>query len=303
MEDARTSTSSQRLAKNFDTLIESTEACINSTAVVRTESLSTGNNRDITILVQVLVYGRKTARVGTSLKSLDRHHELISSREEVHWFRKDRGTSEGLNTHFFQRTSPTNKILVEKPKHVIRGPEEEIGPRKGKQPSGSSSSLQKQNSASTSSKQAKQAAKTNQKGKGKAQVEQALPAELQDSQEREDIHEQCVQYGKNSDGIQKPGRGKIEPIFSKEVEIVKLVKAIETCNKEIIKKLKTFEYIQQKLGNEMVQVRESQKTIIGLENVNKENILSLAQICARIESKVTLLNQPDENCISFTTRQ
>ncbi|MBW0531186.1 hypothetical protein O181_070901 [Austropuccinia psidii MF-1] len=68
-------------------------------------------------------------------------------------------------------------------------------------------------------------------------------------------------------------------------------------------KLKTFEYIQQKLGSEILQVKETQKTIVGLENVNKDNILSLTQICARIESKVTLLNQPDDNSISFITGQ
>ncbi|MBW0564409.1 hypothetical protein O181_104124 [Austropuccinia psidii MF-1] len=66
--------------------------------------------------------------------------------------------------------------------------------------------------------------------------------------------------------------------------------------------LKTFEYIQQKLGNEVLQVKESQKIIIGLENAHKDNILSLTQSCARIKSKVTLLNQPDDNSISFITR-
>ncbi|MBW0542552.1 hypothetical protein O181_082267 [Austropuccinia psidii MF-1] len=227
MEDARASTSSQR-----------------------PESVSTGNNRDIPVSVQELVYGSKTARVETSPKALDRHHKLISSSEEVHGTRKYRGTSEGLDTHVLQRTIPTDKILVEKPIHVIRGPEEEVGPRKGQQPSGSSPSLHKQKSTSTSAQQ--------------AQVEQALPTELQDFQEREYSHGQCVQYGKNSDGVQKKGRGKIEQIFSKKVDLVKLVNQIETCNKETITKLKLFEYIQQKLGNEILQVKESQKTIIGL---------------------------------------
>ncbi|MBW0509473.1 hypothetical protein O181_049188 [Austropuccinia psidii MF-1] len=264
-----------------------------------------GNNRDIPASVQELVYGRKTARVGTSPKSLDRHHELICSSEEAHGARKDRGTSEGLDTHVLPRTSPTDKSLVEKPKHVIGGPEDEVGPREVKQPSGSSPSLHKHNSASTRAKQAQASPKDQPEGqeKGKAQVEQALPAELQDSQEREDSHGQCGQYGKNSDGIQKQGRGKIEPIFSKEVDLVKLVCQIEICNKTIITKFKTFEYIQQKLGNEILQVRESKNTIIGLENINKDNILSLKQICARIESEVTLLNQPDDNSISFITRQ
>ncbi|MBW0570103.1 hypothetical protein O181_109818 [Austropuccinia psidii MF-1] len=40
-----------------------------------------------------------------------------------------------------------------------------------------------------------------------------------------------------------------------------------------------------------------------IENVNKDNILSLTQICARIESKVTLLNQPDGNSLYFITIQ
>ncbi|MBW0520098.1 hypothetical protein O181_059813 [Austropuccinia psidii MF-1] len=47
------------------------------------------------------------------------------------------------------------------------------------------------------------------KGKGKIKVEQALPTELQNYQEGEDSPGQCVQYSKNSDGIQKQGGGKI----------------------------------------------------------------------------------------------
>ncbi|MBW0517604.1 hypothetical protein O181_057319 [Austropuccinia psidii MF-1] len=133
MEDARTSTSSQR-----------------------PESFPTGSSRDIPVSVQKLVYGSKTAQVGTSPKSLDRHHELISSSEEVHGARKDRGASEGLDTHVLQRTSPTDKSLVEKPKHVIRGSEEEVGPRQGQHTSGSSPSIHQQKSASKTAKQAQE---------------------------------------------------------------------------------------------------------------------------------------------------
>ncbi|MBW0593749.1 hypothetical protein O181_133464, partial [Austropuccinia psidii MF-1] len=121
MEDAITSTSSQRLARIFDTLIESPEAEINAISAVRSESLSTGKNRYVPFSVQELVYGSKKARVA----------------------RKDRGTSEGWDTHVLERTSPTDKILVEKPEHVIRGPGNEIGIRKAKQPSGRSPILNK----------------------------------------------------------------------------------------------------------------------------------------------------------------
>ncbi|MBW0571153.1 hypothetical protein O181_110868 [Austropuccinia psidii MF-1] len=128
MEDSRTSTSSQRLVNTFDTCIESPEADINAISVVRYELLSTVNNRDIPVSVQELAYGRKKVRVGTSPKSLERHHELISSSEEAHGATKDRRTSEGWDTHVLQRKSPTDQSLVEKPKHFIRGPEEEVGP-------------------------------------------------------------------------------------------------------------------------------------------------------------------------------
>ncbi|MBW0568613.1 hypothetical protein O181_108328 [Austropuccinia psidii MF-1] len=135
MEDARTSTSSQRLARTFDTIIESPEADITAIPVFRTESFPTGNNRNIPVSIQELVYGGKESGVGTSSKSLDRHNELISSSEEVHGPRKDRGSPEGLDTHVLKRTSPKDKSLVEKPKYAFRGPEEEVGPRKGLKPS------------------------------------------------------------------------------------------------------------------------------------------------------------------------
>ncbi|MBW0512425.1 hypothetical protein O181_052140 [Austropuccinia psidii MF-1] len=309
MEDARASTSSQRLASTFYTLIESPEAEITAITVVRPESFPTGRNRDIPVSVQELVYGGKEAGVGTSAKSLDRHNELLFSSKEVHGPRKDRRTSEGLDTHVLQGTSPTVKSLVEKPNHVVRGPEEEVGPRKGQEHSRSSPSLHRKKYASTSAKKGQANPKEQSegqakgKGKGKIQVEQAVPTELQNSQEIEDSHGQCVQYCKNSDRTQKQGGGKIDPIISKEVDLVKLVTHFETCNKEISAKLNNFEYIQQKFGREILKVKDSQKTIIGLENVNTDNILSLTQICARIKSKVTLLNQPDYNYISFITRQ
>ncbi|MBW0542358.1 hypothetical protein O181_082073 [Austropuccinia psidii MF-1] len=104
---------------------------------------STSSQRDRPVSVQELIYGSKRARVGTSPKSLDRRHELISSSEEIYGARKDSQTSEGLDTHVLHRKSPTDKSLVEKPKYVIRRPEEEVGPRQGTQPSGSSPSLHK----------------------------------------------------------------------------------------------------------------------------------------------------------------
>ncbi|MBW0467361.1 hypothetical protein O181_007076 [Austropuccinia psidii MF-1] len=116
-----------------------------------------------------------------------------------------------------------------KTQSIFRGPEEEVGPRKGKQPCESSLSLNKQEYASKSAKQAQESpkeqseVKSKGKGKGKIQVEQALPIELQNSKERKDSLEQCVQYGKSSDGIQNQGGVRNEPILYKKRDPVKLV--------------------------------------------------------------------------------
>ncbi|MBW0533026.1 hypothetical protein O181_072741 [Austropuccinia psidii MF-1] len=132
MEYARTSTSSQKLASTFEALIEIPEADIAAIPVVRPESFPAGSNRNLPVSVQELVYGGKAEGLGTSSKSLDRLNELLSSGEEVHGPSKERRTSEGLDTHVMQGTSPTDESLVEKSKHVVRGPEEEVSPKERK---------------------------------------------------------------------------------------------------------------------------------------------------------------------------
>ncbi|MBW0578478.1 hypothetical protein O181_118193 [Austropuccinia psidii MF-1] len=143
MEDSRASTSSQSLARTFGTLIESPEADIASIPVVRSEHFSTSRSRNIQVSVQELAYGVKIAGVGASAKPLDRDNELFSSSEEVLGPRKHRGPFEGMDFNILQRDSPTDKIFIEKPKHIVTGSEEEVGSKEGKKPCGSSSSLHK----------------------------------------------------------------------------------------------------------------------------------------------------------------
>ncbi|MBW0493080.1 hypothetical protein O181_032795 [Austropuccinia psidii MF-1] len=112
-----------KVSQNFETLIESTEFDVTSIPVVRHESFPTGNSGYIPVSVQDLAYADKAEGVGTSPKTLNRHNDLLSSSEEVHGPRRYSRHSEGLDTHVFQRTSTKDKSLVEKPKHVVRGPE------------------------------------------------------------------------------------------------------------------------------------------------------------------------------------
>ncbi|MBW0464472.1 hypothetical protein O181_004187 [Austropuccinia psidii MF-1] len=116
MEDSRASTSSQRLASTFETILEIAEADIIAIPVVIPESFPTRNSGNIPVSVQEL--------------------EALGPREA-------RGPSDKLETHVLQRTSPKDEILVEKPKHFVRGSEETVGLKKGHNSSGSSSILNK----------------------------------------------------------------------------------------------------------------------------------------------------------------
>ncbi|MBW0583586.1 hypothetical protein O181_123301 [Austropuccinia psidii MF-1] len=81
----------------------------------------------IPVSVQGLVYGGKKAEVGASSKSLDRHHELLSSSEEAFGPRKYSGPSEGLDNHVLKRKSPKDNGLVEGQRQFFREQEERVG--------------------------------------------------------------------------------------------------------------------------------------------------------------------------------
>ncbi|MBW0580689.1 hypothetical protein O181_120404 [Austropuccinia psidii MF-1] len=148
----------------------------------RSEQLPADRTGYIPVSVQELVYGRKATRVGTSSKPLDRENELLSSMKVDHGPRKESRPSEWLDTHSLERISPQAKVFLAKPENFVRGPEERVSPKEGQQPSGSSSSLQKQESALTSAKNGQESPKEQSEGKekgkrkGKVQVEQALPS-------------------------------------------------------------------------------------------------------------------------------
>ncbi|MBW0519450.1 hypothetical protein O181_059165 [Austropuccinia psidii MF-1] len=111
-----------------------------------------------------MVYGSKKEIIGASSKPLDRENEFLSSSEETLGPRKERRPFEGLDSNVFQRESPTAKSLVEKPKHIVRGPEEAVGPKEEQQPCRSSSSLHKKKFTSTSSGQGKASPKEKSEG-------------------------------------------------------------------------------------------------------------------------------------------
>ncbi|MBW0528199.1 hypothetical protein O181_067914 [Austropuccinia psidii MF-1] len=115
-----------------------------------------GNIRDIPVSIQELVDGSKVEGVGTSARSLDRHNELLSSRK-----------------------SSTDKSLVDKPKNFVRGPEEEVVPRKDNSqveaPQASTSKSLPQQVLNKEKKTPKNNQKGKQKAKGKAKYKWEKP--------------------------------------------------------------------------------------------------------------------------------
>ncbi|MBW0577052.1 hypothetical protein O181_116767 [Austropuccinia psidii MF-1] len=159
MEDARASGSSQRLAITFETLIESPKADITAIAV-RPESLPTGSSRDIPVSVQELVYGSKKARVKTSAKFLNRHHELISSSEEVHGPEKTEELLKGWTLMSCKGRLKNQRMLSEDKMKLAQG--NDNTPVEAPKASTSKGPPQ------PVPKKPKKAPKTNQKGKQKA---------------------------------------------------------------------------------------------------------------------------------------
>ncbi|MBW0482977.1 hypothetical protein O181_022692 [Austropuccinia psidii MF-1] len=171
MEDSRTSTSSQRLSRTFDTLLESPEAEITAIPVVRSEQCSTGSIGNIPFSVQELVYGGKAAGVGTSAKHIDRENELLYSIKEGFGPRKEIGTSERLDTHVLQRTSPKYKSFIVKPKHFFKDQKKELAQKKENSPVEAPQALKRKNKPQKAPNKGKKATQRNQKGK--YQMEQA----------------------------------------------------------------------------------------------------------------------------------
>ncbi|MBW0516550.1 hypothetical protein O181_056265 [Austropuccinia psidii MF-1] len=175
MEGFRPSTSSQRLVRNFKTLLESPEAEMTAIPVVRSEQLPTSRSRNISVSVQELVDGSKAEGEGATFQVVDRENELLPSSKEALGPRKDTRPSERLDTHFLKEKGPKDEGFVGIPYHFFRGSEERVFTKQEQQPCGSSPSVHRQESTSISPKTGNKSPNRNQKGKGKSHEKRPYP--------------------------------------------------------------------------------------------------------------------------------
>ncbi|MBW0538023.1 hypothetical protein O181_077738 [Austropuccinia psidii MF-1] len=168
MEDSRASNSSQRLARSFDTFIESPESGITSIPVFRSEKLPTSRSRYIPVSIQELVYDSKTAGVGNSTKPLDRKNELIYSSEEALRPRKERGPFKRMEFNFCQRENPEYKSLVESQYILSEDKKKKLDHKRYKSLLEASQVAKSKNPHPQAPKTGKKSPKTNQKGQKKA---------------------------------------------------------------------------------------------------------------------------------------
>ncbi|MBW0557216.1 hypothetical protein O181_096931 [Austropuccinia psidii MF-1] len=89
-----------------------------------------------------------------------------------------------MHSNVVHRESSKDKGFLENPNMLSENRRKKLAQKKDKTPCGSSLSLKDQP-----------------EGKGKVQMKQNLPRELQNSKERKESHGQSVQYGKNFNGI------------------------------------------------------------------------------------------------------
>ncbi|MBW0578982.1 hypothetical protein O181_118697 [Austropuccinia psidii MF-1] len=142
MQDSRNFTTSQRSSRTVDTHIENHETKVMIIPVFRCEKLPKSSSRNIPVSVEEPIYGSKEAGVKRSAQLVDRENELLPSSEEAFVSRKDKQTSERLETNFFQWSGTKDNVLVEKLDNFVRGSEDRVGPKKQQQTCESSPSPQ-----------------------------------------------------------------------------------------------------------------------------------------------------------------
>ncbi|MBW0561489.1 hypothetical protein O181_101204, partial [Austropuccinia psidii MF-1] len=173
------------------------------------EAINSSNKMDL--YQEIKVINQKDTNVSPEERHKLKMLEFPPVSKEVHRPRKGSGSSEGLETHVLQRPSPTDKARLKNQSILSEDQRKNLAQGKEKSPVEASQASTSKNPPQQVPQKGQENPKEQSegqekgKGKGKVQVEQALPTELQNSKERKDSHGQCVQYGKNSDGIKKKG--------------------------------------------------------------------------------------------------
>ncbi|MBW0591703.1 hypothetical protein O181_131418 [Austropuccinia psidii MF-1] len=222
MEDARVAPHSPRsVPTNFDVSSESGLIHDNTS---RSEPLSSGRNRNLSILIQKLVQSSQRRGVGNMPKPLEGDHELILTHQELSGSGEDHRSLRRLEPIVLQRQSQKNKELVEETKSFIHRTEEGVGNDSSfgdRRPSGiyqlQTSSRSVQGQDQRTSEEAERSQEPSRQGQRQSQLAQTFPTRVQDSQIVAFSSGQCLQYGDNPYGFHSQRAGKDEPDFSMQI--------------------------------------------------------------------------------------
>ncbi|MBW0570178.1 hypothetical protein O181_109893, partial [Austropuccinia psidii MF-1] len=192
--------------------------------ISRAEPLSSGRNRNLSILIQKLVQRSQRRGVGNIPKPLAKGHELLLAHQELSGSGEDHRTLRRLYPLVLQRQSQKDKELVEEPKSFIHRPEEGVGNDSSfgdKRPSGvyqlQTSSRSVQGQAQRTSEEAESSQEPSRQGQRQSQLAQTLLTRVQNSQIGAFSRGKCLQYGQDSYGTHSQRAGKDEQDFSTQI--------------------------------------------------------------------------------------
>ncbi|MBW0536082.1 hypothetical protein O181_075797 [Austropuccinia psidii MF-1] len=299
LEDARVSPHSPRsVPTNFD--VNSESGLIHDN-ILRSEPLSSGSNRNLSMLIQNVVQSSQRRGVGNMFKPLAGGHELLLTHKELSGSGEDHRTLRRLEPIVLQRQSQKDKELVEEQKSFIHRPEEGVGNDSSfgdRRPSGvyqiqiSSRSVQRQ--AQRTSEEAERSQESSRKGQRQRKLAQTLPTRVQDPQMGAFSRGKCLQYGQNSYVTHSQGAGKDEQNPS-----TKMIQEIHFFKTSINVKIGKIDV---KLTKITLDINDLKKNDKHSPKMNKSVIAKLELLtntCDRIESKYHV---QDDEMGYFSTR-
>ncbi|MBW0534659.1 hypothetical protein O181_074374 [Austropuccinia psidii MF-1] len=151
-----------------------------------------------------------------------------------------------------------------------------------------SRSVQRQSQGT--SEEAERSQEPSRQGKRQSQLAQTLPTRVQDPQIVAFSHEQCVQYGQDSDGIHSQGAGKDEQNF-----YMQMIQQIHFVKSSIEVELGKLDANIKTITSDISELKRNDKTYTEWYQLTNVRLDSIITTCEKIESKFQVQNDEMED--------
>ncbi|MBW0561305.1 hypothetical protein O181_101020 [Austropuccinia psidii MF-1] len=229
-------------------------------------------------------------------KPLEGGHELLLTHQEISGSGEDHRALRRMEAIVLQRQGQKDKELVEKPKSFIHRLEKGIGNDSsfGGRPSAiyqlQTSSRNIQREAQRTSEEEGSSQEPSGQGKRERKLAQTLPTGVQDPQIGAFSHGQCLQYGKDSYGIQRQRAGKDLKDLSTQI-----IEEIQFFESSIDVELGKFDAKLNKITSDISELKRNDKKYTEWYKLTNVKLDSITSTCDRIENKCQVQNHEMED--------